>query len=77
MGNKQGHICIVLFLFLDQGFHFLLTSSREMEFMGHSFFCCGRKILVELEMILFSLHRHIIKILYVATFPIKSLGFTS
>lgn len=41
------------------------------------FFFCGRKILVELEMILFSLHRHIIKVLYVATFPIKSLGFAS
>lgn len=33
MGNKQGHICIVLFFFLDQGFHFLLASSREMEIM--------------------------------------------
>lgn len=42
-----------------------------------SFCYCGGKILVELEMIFFPLNRLIIKILYVATFPVKSLGFAS
>lgn len=41
------------------------------------FFYCGGKILVNLEMILFSLNRHLIEILCVATFPIKPLGFAS
>lgn len=48
-----------------------------MEFMDLFFFYFGGKILVELEMIFFSLNRLIIKILYVATFPVKSLGFAS
>lgn len=36
MGSKQGHLCVVLFFFLEQGFHFL-SPPQEVGIVERSF----------------------------------------